>query len=99
MVLEAAVSRVLSDAGFDVTHLDELLGRTASADLLVVQADRRRLVEVKSASGNASERLVDDAKRHLATSPKHLRLGPNTTPVGLPAMTGQQELCAPRRGR
>jgi hypothetical protein len=70
MVLEAAVARVLSDAGFDVTHLDELLGRTASADLLVVQADRRRLVEVKRASGNASERLVDDAKRHLATWPE-----------------------------
>ena len=70
MALEAAVSRVLSDAGFDVTQLDELLGRPASADLLVVQADRRRLVEVKSASGNASERLVDDAKRHLATWPE-----------------------------
>jgi hypothetical protein len=53
MVLESAVSRALSDAGFDVTQLDDLLGRPASADLLVVQADRRRLVEVKSASGNA----------------------------------------------
>jgi hypothetical protein len=70
MELEAAVSRVLSDVGFDVTHLDELLGRTASADLLVVQSDRRRLVEVKSASGNASERLVDAAKKHLATWPE-----------------------------
>ncbi|MGA9678823.1 MAG: hypothetical protein WBR28_27380 [Mycobacterium sp.] len=68
--LENAVSRVLTDASCQVTPLDSLLASTASADLLVAQGDRRRLVEVKSASGNASERLVDDAGRHLNTWPQ-----------------------------
>lgn len=69
-VLETAVSRVLTDAGCTVTHLDQLLANTASADLLVDLGGRRRLVEVKSASGRAAEGLVGDANRHLDTWPQ-----------------------------
>jgi hypothetical protein len=69
-VLEDAVTRVLRDAGCDVTPLDSLLDRTANADLLVVYLGRSRLVEVKSASGNASEDLVKAAQRHLETWPE-----------------------------
>jgi len=64
------VSAVLTDSGCDVTALDRLLTRTASADLLVAHRGRRRLVEVKSASGHAAERFVDDARRHLDTWPQ-----------------------------
>jgi hypothetical protein len=67
--LEKAVARVLSDAGITVTFLDHLFERSASADLLVTNLGRRRLIEVKSASGNASERLVDSARKHLETWP------------------------------
>lgn len=73
--LEAAVARVLTDAGLAVTSLDHLFERSASADLLVTHLDRRRLVEVKSASGNASERLVDSARRHFETWPTLSPLG------------------------
>lgn len=66
-VLETAVSRVLTDARCTVTHLDQLLANTACADLLVDFGGRRRLVEVKSASGRAAEGLVGDANRHLDT--------------------------------
>lgn len=69
-ILETAVSRVLSDAGCTVTHLDQLLANTASADLLVDFSGRHRLVEVKSASGRAAEGLVGDANRHLDTWPQ-----------------------------
>lgn len=69
-VLENAVSRVLTQAGCDVTPLDHLLTRTASADLLVTRGGHRRLIEVKSASGRAGERLADDARRHLDTWPQ-----------------------------
>jgi hypothetical protein len=68
--LEMAVSRVLRDAGLDVTSLDQALGRSASADLLVTHAGRHWLVEVKSAAGNAGERLVATAKKHLETWPE-----------------------------
>ncbi len=70
VVLEDAVARVLRDAGCDVTRLDSLLDRPASADLLVTHGGRCRLVEVKSASGNASEDLVNAARRHLDTWPE-----------------------------
>jgi len=69
-ILENAVSGVLTQAGCHVTPLDHLLTRTASADLLVTRGDRRRLIEVKSASGRAGERLADDARRHLDTWPQ-----------------------------
>lgn len=67
--LEAAVSRAFTDAGMTVSSLDDMLGRSASADLLISCADRFRLIEVKSAGGNPSERLVESAKKHLDTWP------------------------------
>jgi len=70
VVLEDAITRVFSDASCDVTRLDLLLGGTTNADLLVAHHGRRRLVEVKSASGNASEQLVDAARKHLDTWPE-----------------------------
>lgn len=76
--LVAAVALVLRDAGFVVVNLDELLGDTTSADLLVTYEQERRLVEIKSAGGRAPEALVGDLKRHLETWPQ-LRPG---EPVG-----------------
>lgn len=68
-VLEGAVSRVLAEAGCQVTSLDDLFGKTVSADLLVEYQGRRRLLEVKSATGNAAENLVNGARKHLDTWP------------------------------
>jgi hypothetical protein len=68
--LVEAVGRVLEDAGLDVIDLDELLGDTTNADLLANLGGRRMLVEVKGVSGNPSERIVDDPKRHLGTWPQ-----------------------------
>jgi hypothetical protein len=68
--LVEAVVRVITAAGFEVSDLDIELGGTKSADLLVTLAGRCRLVEVKSASGNASESLVGDLLRHLAAWPR-----------------------------
>ena len=76
--LVAAVEAVLTAAGFTTVNLDEELGGTRSADLLATFERHRRLVEIKSASGNASEDLVGDLLRHLATWPE---LRPHT-PVG-----------------
>jgi len=76
--LVAAVASVLSDAGCESTDIDALLGDTSSADLLVTYDAERRLMEVKSASGNAAEALVGHLERHLATWPQ-LRPG---DPVG-----------------
>ena len=76
--LVAAVASVLRDAGFKVVDVDALLGDTSSADLLVSYDAERRLVEVKSASGNAAEALVGHLERHIDTWPQ-LRPG---EPVG-----------------
>jgi hypothetical protein len=76
--LEQAVATVLEAAGFAVVSLDELLGDTTSADLLASYGLDRRLVEIKSASGNAGESLVGQLDRHLQTWPQ-LRPG---EPVG-----------------
>jgi hypothetical protein len=67
--LADAVAKVLADAGLKVTDLDRDLGATESADLLVQFGTDRRLVEVKSAGGNASEKLADFLHKHLATWP------------------------------
>jgi hypothetical protein len=67
--LAGAVARVLTDAGLAVVDLDRVLGATDSADLLVTGGTRRRLVEVKSAGGAASEKLVDSLRKHLETWP------------------------------
>jgi hypothetical protein len=68
--LEDAVAAVLTAAGFEVVKLDEDLGDTASADLLVSYKGQRRLVEIKSASGTANENLVAALYRHLDTWPQ-----------------------------
>lgn len=67
--LVTAVASVLAAAGFATVHLDELLGDTKSADLLVPYENERRLVEVKSASGRAGESLVGELERHLKVWP------------------------------
>jgi len=68
--LENAVAAVLEAAGLNVVKVDELLGDTTSADLLVSLAGNRRLIEVKSASGSASETLVRQLETHLQTWPQ-----------------------------
>ena len=68
--LVAAVAGVLADAGIAVQDVDELLGDTGNADLLVEYAGRRLLVEVKSCTGPAGERLVEAPRRHLSTWPQ-----------------------------
>ncbi|MUL78921.1 hypothetical protein [Mycolicibacterium sp. CBMA 226] len=68
--LKNAVRKVLEEAGLSVQDVDTLLGRTGNADLLIEVDGRWWLVEVKSASGRASEDLVADALRHLSTWPQ-----------------------------
>ncbi len=68
--LVEAIILVLAEAGFTTVNLDDLLGSSTSADLLVSYEQQRRLVEIKSASGRASEALVGDLKRHLETWPQ-----------------------------
>lgn len=68
--LVAAVAQVLQAAGCQVIDLDRELGRTVSADLLVSHEGESRLVEVKSAAGNAGEQLVGALYRHLDTWPQ-----------------------------
>jgi hypothetical protein len=65
--LVEAIDTVLTAAGFTTVNLDDDLGGTRSADLLVAIGQHRRLVEVKSQGGNASESHVSDLKRHLDT--------------------------------
>jgi hypothetical protein len=65
-----AVDVVLQQAGFATVNLDTELGGTRSADLLATLGQQRYLVEVKAASGAASEALVADLHRHLATWPE-----------------------------
>lgn len=68
--LATAVAAVLAAAGLSVTDLDEELGATKSADLLVCHGTQRLLVEVKAAGGAAGEHLVGHLERHLATWPQ-----------------------------
>lgn len=60
-----AVRAVLEAADIAVVDLDEWLGDTKNADLLCTYGAQSRLVEVKSASGSASERHYEDLLRHL----------------------------------
>jgi hypothetical protein len=69
-ILKDAVRTVLQDAGLAVDDVDTLLEQTGNTDLLVTVDGRCRLVEVKWASGGASEGLVADALRHLSTWPQ-----------------------------
>lgn len=64
-VLVTAVVAVLRNAGIHVVKLDDALGGTKSADLLCSLGPRRRLVEVKSVGGGASESLYAALLRHL----------------------------------
>jgi hypothetical protein len=68
--LTDAVAVVLRAAGFTVTDLDSELGSTKSADLLAVLDQDTCLIEVKSASGAAPEKLVSHLQRHLETWPQ-----------------------------
>ncbi|WP_206307371.1 hypothetical protein [Streptomyces sp. ICN441] len=69
--LAAAVAQVLVAAGLRSVDLDEDLGGTKSADLLVsADGAPARLVEVKAASGPAQEHLVGHLQRHLETWPQ-----------------------------
>lgn len=71
--LVQAIVEVMTAAGLHTRDLDQELGASKSADLLVGSGhDPWRLVEVKSAGGSAGERLVADLQRHLDTWP-HLR--------------------------
>jgi hypothetical protein len=65
-----AVAAVLTAAGLHVADLDEELGATSSADLLVSTGGPRQLVEVKAVSGAAQEHLVGHLQRHLDTWPQ-----------------------------
>lgn len=66
-----AVAQVLAEAGMRAVDLDEELGGTKSADLLVSgNGVPPRLVEVKGASGPAQEHLVGHLQRHLETWPQ-----------------------------
>lgn len=67
--LVGGVAKVLRSAGVDVIDLDQDLGGTKSADLLCSYGEQRRLVEVKSVGGAASERLYSDLLRHLESWP------------------------------
>jgi len=69
--LVQAVAQVLTDAGLRTLDLDQELGGTKSADLLVTAGGTLwRLVEVKAASGAAPEQLVSYLRRHLTTWPQ-----------------------------
>ena len=63
--LEQTVDAVLRDAGIAVVDLDSALNDTSSADLLTELDGRRRLIEVKSSSGNAPESLMARLENHL----------------------------------
>ena len=69
-LLKNAVAAVLDAAGCQVVDLDEALGGTRSADLLVTHAGNNRLVEVKASVGRPGEHLVADLRRHLETWPE-----------------------------
>jgi hypothetical protein len=90
--LVAAVHRVLADSGMAVQDVDELLGTTANADLLTSWGDRSILIEVKSATGNAPERLCEAPARHLATWP---RLRPELPVAGVALVINHQSKTHP----
>lgn len=91
-VLKDAVAAVLVAAECNVGDLDEVLGRTNSADLLVSYSMATRLVEVKAASGRPGEALVDDLLRHLRTWPE---LGQTTPVTGGTLIINYQHRLAP----
>jgi hypothetical protein len=90
--LENAIAAVLEAAGLNVVKVDELLGDTTSADLVVTLAGKRRLIEVKSASGSAAETLVRQLETHLQTWPQ---LRPNDPVDGGLLVVNHQYDCCP----
>ena len=82
-----AVAGVLAASGLEVENLDETFGDTISADLLASIGQRRMLVEVKSATGNAAENLVEVAVKHLRTWPA---LRPNDPVEGIVLVLNHQ---------
>jgi hypothetical protein len=66
--LVSAVRSVLEFADIEVVDLDETLG-TKNADLLCSYGSHARLIEVKSAQGQAAERSYQDLIRHLREWP------------------------------
>ncbi|MEH3075831.1 MAG: hypothetical protein PGN11_04015 [Quadrisphaera sp.] len=80
--LAKAVQEVLRAADLHVIDLDDELGATRSADLLVgasVNGHPRCLVEIKGAGGAASEKLVQALEGHMRTWPQ---LRPNQPLAG-----------------
>ena len=71
--LADAVAHLLRDAGIAVTDIDQMLGRTANADLLAELDGYRVIIEVKSAGGRPSEKLYDDLQSHLREWPTTTR--------------------------
>jgi hypothetical protein len=71
--LERVIGIVLTEAGLSVVALDDALGATSSADLLVSLGSRRRLVEIKSARGDASEAFMDRLQSHVRNWPERDR--------------------------
>lgn len=67
--LVTSLASVLRSAGIEVSDVDELLGKPANADLLCKIRGHARLVEVKSSSGAAPERLYDSLISHLREWP------------------------------
>ncbi|WP_024287143.1 hypothetical protein [Cellulomonas sp. KRMCY2] len=86
--LVAAVRSVFESAGVIVVDLDVELGGTKNADLLCTSGGRSRLVEVKSASGSASERAYQDLLRHLREWPNL----PGATPIDGGALVVSHDL-------
>lgn len=76
--LVEAISAVLRDAGLDLEDLDQTMGVGRSADLLVQHGSRRWLIEVKSATGRASENLLEDLRRHILAWPEQRPAEPLT---------------------
>ncbi len=93
--LADTVRSVLEWAGVAVADLDDQLGGTKNADLLCSYDGHSRLVEVKSASGNAPERAYEDLVRHLREWEKL----PGSTPVdGGALVLNHQHRAARMRG-
>jgi hypothetical protein len=89
-----AVTQVLTGPGLHAIDLDEELGDTKSADMLVSAGDPlRRLVEVKAACRAAPENLVGHLERHLMT---WRQLRPDEPGTGLhPSERSARVYCRP----
>jgi hypothetical protein len=94
--LANSMRSVLAEAGFEVHDLDAKLGGTKSADLLAVWDGKRCLIEVKSASKNASESLVSDLQKHISTWPN---LQPAQEPLTHAALIVSHQCRQPPRER